>query len=436
MGIQYLIIGFAFFFLPNLSIIDILPDFIGCLFIIKGLSKFADLTPVLMDAKKLFFRALYIYIAKFVLMFSVPFFANTDGGYILIFTFTFAVLDLVFTLPAFKNLHDGFTYLGDRTNASVLFKNQSEFSTMSSLFLITRAVLTLIPDLSYISSPDTSGIVSNTGEFYISNYKTLLTGINFLITGIVGIVWLVYAIRYFNGIKRDVSFMSFLEDKYKNEVLSNNNLFIRRNIKNAFLLFTVGAVFMLDFLIDYVNILPDFLGAFFVLMGAIFVRKYIKSKMLITTSVIATIFSTVSWVVLCLYAITMPGMDIWTNIEAYELFVLLNITNAVKYIAILFMFIALYRTIINIVKEYTGSPVDELKSIALSSKEKQLSMYKQNKICLAFGILCCVSGIVRMFLLYDFAVFGIIDFLLNVLWIALTLNLFNSVNSSVEYKYL
>ena len=89
MRIKYILLGFLFFFLPNFNIVDILPDFIGCLLIIYGLGKISDLSPVLNDAKNAFKNLLYIYIAKFVLMFFVPYFGNTDGGYLLIFSFTF-----------------------------------------------------------------------------------------------------------------------------------------------------------------------------------------------------------------------------------------------------------------------------------------------------------------------------------------------------------
>ena len=39
MGLQYLIIGCFFLLNPYFSIIDIIPDFIGCIFLMKGLSK-------------------------------------------------------------------------------------------------------------------------------------------------------------------------------------------------------------------------------------------------------------------------------------------------------------------------------------------------------------------------------------------------------------
>ena len=55
--------------------------------------------------------------------------------------------------------------------------------------------------------------------FYISDYKTLLIGINFLVTGILGILWLIYAIKYFKGIKNDKKLIYDLEDKYQKDIL-------------------------------------------------------------------------------------------------------------------------------------------------------------------------------------------------------------------------
>ena len=106
MGFKYLIWGCVFFFLPNLSFIDILPDFIGCILILKGLTKISDLAPKLFDAKEAFKKVLIIGIAQFAVMFLAFSWLKTDAGLILVASFVFAVLDLIFLLPAFRNLLD------------------------------------------------------------------------------------------------------------------------------------------------------------------------------------------------------------------------------------------------------------------------------------------------------------------------------------------
>ncbi len=436
MGISFLIAGFVFFFLPNFTIIDILPDFLGCILIIIGLNKLADLTPGLADARRAFFKALYVYLAKFFLMFTVPFFGNSDGGYILIFSFTFAILDFLYTLPAFKTLLNGFVYLGDRTNASILFKNQSEFSTLTSAFIIVKAVLAFVPDLSYVSNPDSSSIVSLTGGFYISNYKTLLAGANFLITGVLGILWLFYAVRYFEGIKKDKQLMDALVAKYKTEILPQKGLFIRRSIKTGFIFIMVGGVLMTDLLIDLVNVIPDFLGALFFILAALILKKHCKVKPLIISSVLLLVLSSISWAVLCYYSISFPSININTNIEAYNMFIYVVITNTLKYTALLVFNYTLYLSIKHIINFHTGSPIDELASISFAKKRQQDELRKNNIAILIISMICCVSGIARTIILYDIPVFGVVDFVVNIVYAIYLIKLLSSTNDAVEYRYL
>ena len=436
MGITFLMVGFIFFFLPNLTIIDILPDFLGCILIMVGLNKLADLTPGLAEAKRAFLKALYIYIAKFLLMFTVPFFGNSDGGYILIFSFSFAILEMIFVLPAFSTLLNGFVYLGDRTNASILFKNQSEFSTITKLFLITRSTLAFVPDLAYISNPESSGIVVLNGGFYISNFRTLLVGANFLITGILGIVWLYYALRYFLGIKNDRILMSALEEKYKTEILPQEGLFTRRNIKNGFVFITVGGILMFDLLIDNVNVIPDFLGAFFFLIAALLVRKRCNARPIIGLSGALTVISLVSWIVLCVFAVKFPAVNIRTTPEAYDLYVWVAITASIKYVVLLLFNFALYSTLKQIIQMHTGSPVDELNSISVARKRIQAELIKSNLFLLILGLVCCLSGIYRIVSLFDFPSYGVIDSLINAIYVVYLIKLLTSTNDAVEYRYL
>ena len=438
MGLSYLIAGFVFFFLPNLSIIDILPDFLGCIMIIIGLNKLADLTPGLNDARRAFIKVLYIHISKFFLMFTVPFFSNQNGGdgYVLIFSFTFAVLDFLYTLPAFKTLLGGFVYLGDRTNASILFKNQSEFSTLTSAFIITKAILAFLPDLSFISNPDSSNVVSLTGGFFISNYKTLLVGANFLITTLLGIVWLVYAVRYFDGIKKDKNLMTALIERYKTEVLPQEGLFIRRAIKLAFTFVMIGGILMVDYLIDLVNVIPDFLGALFFVFAAFALNKHNRVKPLLISSCVFLVVSVISWSILSVFAVKFPSVNIWTNIEAYNFYVYVAALNTLKCVAQMIFVYILYNYLRDIINNHTGSCVDELHTISAVRKRQQDELKKSNLIIFSIGLISCISSIIRAFTLFNYPSFGVIDFIITLIYTIYLIKLLTNINDAIEYRYL
>ena len=436
MGLSYLIAGFIFFFLPNLSIIDILPDFIGCIFIIIGLNKISDLTPGLADARRNFFKVMYLDIAKFVLMFLVPYFSKTDGGMILIFSFTFLVLDLIFTLPAFKSLLNGFIYLGDRTVASSLFVKQKELSSVTSIFIVCKAFLAMFPDLAYISNPESSNVVSLYGGFYLSNFKTLLVAFNFLITGILGICWLFMSVSYVRRIKKDKSLIDMLKEQYRTTVLPNKGLFIRRGVKTAFSFITIGGLLLTDLYIDMVNISPDFIAAGFFLIAALILRKYCKARMLVISSSLFFAASVVFWAVMSKYAVDFIDVNIWTNMQAYTQFGYVNIANIIKCVLYLGVNISLFLVIKDIITKHTGTSVDELESVSRVRKQIQKHLYKQNIILLVMGSISCVSGIVRMILYYEVPHIGFIDFIVNLIYFAYLFKVTSSTFDSVEYRYL
>lgn len=436
MGFSYLIAGCIFFFLPNFNIMDIMPDFIGCLLILKGLSKISDLTPRLYDTREMFTKALYLYIAKFVLSFSVPYFANKDDGYILIFTFTFAVLETCLVIPAFAKMLEGLTHLGDRADTPVVFRSHGELNTISYIFLYVKTWLPVLPDLSYISKPEYSQNVTSNSGFYLSNYRTLLVSFSFLVTVVIGIIWLSYVIKYFSSLNNDKAFILYLQKKYETEVLTNKGLFIRRNIKSSFFIMTIGLFFMLDFLIDNVNVIPDFIAGLFILISSIMLRKNCNTNKMTAFSIVFLSASFFSWTVLCIYAIRFPAVNLWSNYEAYKMFTLVNIVNIIKYITLIPLLFFVYSTVKSVIKTYAGASIDDMEKVAFVNNQKQNAMFKMNKTSLWLGLISCVFSVVRMILLYELPVFWLFDFIFNLIWFIYIYKTLDTVKSAVEYRFM
>ena len=108
MNIGYLIAGCIFLFNPTVNLIDVLPDVIGYLLILKGLDKLSDLDGRLRSAKQKFKAAAWIAGVKFLVMFLTP---VMDSTWYLLFAFSFGVLELIYEIPAFVELFGGLSYL-------------------------------------------------------------------------------------------------------------------------------------------------------------------------------------------------------------------------------------------------------------------------------------------------------------------------------------
>lgn len=433
MGFSYIIAGLVFFFLPNVNIIDVLPDFIGCILIMAGLNKTADLVPALENAKDSFKNVLYYTLAKFAVSFFAPMLSNSDPTTLLLFTFVFSVFDFIFLIPAFRKLLDGMTYLGDRTNSKVIFVNNNTLQKVTIAFLTLRTVLSLIPEFSAISSPEQSPYITAYDPRLLSNYKTLLTFTNLLIVSVFGCVWFIMSVRYFSRIRKDKTLIGFLKQQYAEKILPNKSLFIRRKTAAAFGLILAAALFMYDVAIDYINILPDFIMGLFILLAAFTLRRHCKIKPLTITAALYTAFSLVFYIISVNYALKFPYGTLMKNFKAYEQFVRLNILNVIQHVLLAALLIGLYLTVAEIINKYTNTMSHGMPSDNERNAEKKKRLRTFNTLSLAFGMLTVVSGIARTALTYSFPVYWLIDILIMTVYFSLLGKSLSEIKRDVEY---
>ncbi|MBR5445572.1 MAG: hypothetical protein IKV57_05595, partial [Clostridia bacterium] len=104
MGFGYLLIGFLFLINPVIHVMDILPDCIGYFLIVKGLSKTALFVDHLAVARGQFWKLALIDLVK---MFSILLWPLVSDSGMLLLTFVFSVLELMYFLPAVNSLFEG-----------------------------------------------------------------------------------------------------------------------------------------------------------------------------------------------------------------------------------------------------------------------------------------------------------------------------------------
>ncbi len=111
MKIGYILVGMIFLFNPHIHIIDVLPDVIGYMLILHGLSKISDLERNLLSAKQKFLKLAWLSAGKLACLLILPIF---DATLYLIFTFCFGLLEILWMIPAFSDLFQGIAFLENR----------------------------------------------------------------------------------------------------------------------------------------------------------------------------------------------------------------------------------------------------------------------------------------------------------------------------------
>ena len=268
-----------FFFNFEFGFVDLLPDFIGMLFLFPLFSSLCDLSDKFEIAyRKIRFAAL-ISVAKLVSIFVVfGFVATKEGGYsssLLAFGFVFAVLDIVFVADAFRTFFDGMDDLAQKYGCSSLTKprgvsgkNRTErMKTTTVIFIIARSACAVLPELS-----TTSMHTVDDAAFPWANFTGLFRVCGAAVCLVFGMVWMVRMLVWLISLIRDKDFTVAVSDEYVNRLPNLKTRFILRDSAAFYGILTVGAFFCIDIFFEQntLNLLSD---AFCAILTAVAVVK-------------------------------------------------------------------------------------------------------------------------------------------------------------------
>lgn len=302
-----------FFWNPIVAVIDPLPDCIGYLLLWFALGYAADLHTYLAEARRGFLRMAGIDALKLVSLLwlvTVPVAEEKPSAQLLL-TFVFAVLELIYAIPAWNNFFDGMYGLiandGDLRTYDLVSRprkvrvkcetepgKKAEYRTVEKpprirslpellkggtvAWIIWRAVLTTLPEMSALSSFEHEGYVTNY-DVDIYSFRGLFVTLAVFVMMIIGLRWLWRMLRFTSRLRRDAALIEALSARYADTVLPDEGLFLRRRIKLGLTVATIGAILSVDFYVEEMNILPDVLAAA-LFVAAILVLRHCSDRWL------------------------------------------------------------------------------------------------------------------------------------------------------------
>lgn len=276
MGINFIIAGMIFLFNPFISLFDILPDVIGYALIIYGISKIADTELKVMEAKRRMTQALYVGAGRFVFM-LMAFFMGFDSTLTLVFTFSFATLELFFMIPAFRMFFESLEYSRMRIigTSSAMSTKAENASVISPIFIIVRAAAAVVPELTSLKT-DYGYVGDETGLEDSGVIRIALLVLCALVALVFGAVWLSSVLSYLKELKKNTEFWAYIKEKYETEVITNNALMMQRSVKR-FWSFTFASLFFLTCIsIDGYYLIPDFACALLIFFAFFFAKRYVR----------------------------------------------------------------------------------------------------------------------------------------------------------------
>lgn len=266
MEFTLIIVGLLFLMNPLIAIIDIFPDFIGCVLLLLGINRLRAVSPELDDTVPVIKYMIYVSVARLIIFFGS---AGFDGITKLSVTVIFAVVEFGLGSAMLSSLHSGLAYLNIRYSGKT--KESPEFRNIGMVFLAAKGILSVIPQLGSIAS-ESEDILVDTSEGWAA-FSGLLNLSNVVITLIFAVFWAFSVFNYIGKMAKDKEFFLAIKAAYDLKKEQNPNFFARRTLLFSFAFLSASAFFLIDFIGDGKNYIPDFLFAIASLFGI-----YVLSK--------------------------------------------------------------------------------------------------------------------------------------------------------------
>lgn len=460
LGMGIIIIAPLFLFDQNIAVIDILPDFVAYLALSLGLRFFRDISSHFESAWRKFRILVPISIIKLFSMFWIM------GGItsvdeketmLLLVSFSLSVVELIYAIPAWMNLFEGFIYHSQtaggelalrtsyspkprRTVAYRLGNVTTSLRSYTLFFVVAKAVLANICELAVLSKHtyDDTAI-----DWY--DFIGLFRSVCIIVGMLLGLVWLCKMLHYLILLLRDGEFFRSAREKYQREVLPKTGLFVTRDIAFLLIIFCAALLFSADFYIDRGNAIPDVFCALLLTFFFIRLKPYVKKKH------IAGVIMSVAYAVLSVigteaaYSFRDANSEglVWKNPQVFEEFLQmypLRVAENLLFAAVVVLALVCTRAVIRQHCGYVPKTMDDdytKNRLEALHKELDLKVW----VCLGLAVVSAIaSGLYELMITFPNELVGqvwwMVAFLISGVLFAASLAMSKSINEEVESRYM
>lgn len=303
MGFGFIAAGLFFLFNPNISIVDVLPDWIGYLLIYRGLYHMSFLSPKLQETRGSLWKLALITALR---MLSVLLLPNTSDTFALVLAFTFGVLEALFFFPMVAGLFEGWYGLGMRLNVSSVYdtrtvqgkgdngettsktaENAEHLRIYTIVFFLIKTTASILPELTSLQTNDGGTMISARLNVQLSQFKPIFYIFCGLITLIFGVVWLVSFLKYVRGMKKDTALCDGIAAHFRESVAANPALLASLRMKKVHVLLICASVCTWIFLVDGVDIILNAFASVFLILALLLMRRDAENPLLVAGSIAA-----------------------------------------------------------------------------------------------------------------------------------------------------
>ena len=282
---------------PGISFIDLLPDAVAYLLIVIALTPLSAVVPHFAEARERFQKLIILAAVRIpVTAVAIQILSNNTHQLplIVVFSVVFAAFDIIFLLPAIRELFEGIYMLATRFeieegrgDAHISLVGMRMFT---EAFILLRAVLMVAPSLSLLSisydelSNKPAGVTVGQFAFFALMATVVLL--------VVGIIWAVKFIPYIRAVSLACDTSPVLKERCEGMRDTLTAVTERRKVSFLMLLLAGAALSSADVWLDNVNYLPDAVTGICILLFCVFLyrTRYATRKHIILPIIAASLY--------------------------------------------------------------------------------------------------------------------------------------------------
>ncbi len=294
MGFGLIIAGFVFLVNPSFNVIDVLPDFIGFFLIFRGLTRLAQIDPDLDDSRTVFSHLALIDVSKYLAFYLLVMgkggnMIGPDGlpvdalsqrasneTFILVITFVYAVIEVIFFIPAVNKLFSGVDGVSRKTSAGFPEKSSVTRGVIIAFFTV-RCALSVVCELPalFLSSHYGEVTLNRIGPENLRPYLYVTSAVAVIA---FGAVFLYYTVRFFRGLSRNQTLISALKDASVRFREENPDVRLGNRMRTIAILFMTSAFLSIWITNAGMTLIPGVFCAGFLILTAIMMKESFSGK--------------------------------------------------------------------------------------------------------------------------------------------------------------
>jgi len=437
MGFGLILAGFILLFNPVVHIVDLLPDVIGFALISAGLAKTSLMVGELSTARENFVKLMFVELVKTLSIIALP---SLDGTMRLLLAFVFGLIEILLFVPALNSLTEGLSFAGLWFHGAAVFKKSKKKAVrlkyegekikginrveierekitsvrnFTLFFYIFRIVMTVLPELTELQLYESVGSVSSYGRS-LASFKPLFYSLEFIIVGIVGIIYICKISPFWFSLSKDTEFVRNLNDKYVNDVLCRDTFFTARRMKLVLILFAASMIFSIPLRSDGVVLFVGVISSGFVVASAYLMSKYSKAVLMVIPFALARgILSVVNLIQQVHFFDDHIERDVYYFEKLYDGYYKMSYSILVEYIVAMISVIILTVMIARVVRIHLGSFGIKHESVQYSKKrrddEKFRSIIKRAVVAIVLTVIAMGTAAAYPFAKVYYDIYSLVE---------------------------